>query len=256
MSATKTVFTVSSVAMALLFGGGVFVFMNMGDIAKNIAQKVASETLGVSVSIGKIDVKLQDKAVTVTNIRVGNPKGYKGSHAATIQSVHMKAETLSQALLKFNDISVNGSDVYLEVRESSTNLSDIKKTVNSKAAKGDKAAQQIKVIIEKMKIESLRVHPSVLLAGLGDLAPITIPDINLNGIGTKENGVLAKEAIGQIWNRISKSVSKSANGAGFYQGISEDALKDVGVSEIQSLKENFKKDMDDLGEGVKGLFGD
>ncbi len=253
MSATKTVFTVSSLALALLFGGGVFILMNLGDIAKNMAEKIASETLGVSVSIGTVDVALQDKTVTVSNIKVGNPKGYKGRHAATIQTVYLKADTLSQVLLKFNDISVSGSEVYLEVKESGTNLTDIKKTVNSKAAKGDKAAQQIKVIIEQMKIEKMRVHPSVLLAGLGDLAPITLPTIRLNNIGTKENGVLAREAIGQIWQSISGEVSKSANSAGFYQGISPDALEDIGVGQIKGFKENFSKDIGDL---KKSLFGD
>jgi len=256
MSATKAVFTVSSLAFALLFGGGVFIMMNLGDIAKNMAEKIASDTMGVSVSIGKIDVVLQEKSVTVTNIRVGNPPGYKGRHAAMIEKVHIKAETLSRALLKFNDISVSGSEIYLEVKESGTNLTDIKKTVNSKAEKGDKAAQKIKVIIEKMRIEKMRVHPGVLLAGLGDLEPITVPDINLRGIGTKENGVLAREAIGQIWNAISKSVSSGANSAGFYQGISPDILQDIGVGQVKSLKENFKKDIDHLGKDIKGIFGD
>lgn len=253
MSATKTVFTVSSLAFAILFGGGVFLYMNFGDIAKNMAEKIASDTLGVSVSIGKVDVGLKEKTVTVSNVKVGNPKGYKGSHAATIETIYLKADTLSQALLKFNDVSVTGSEIYLEVKENATNLTDIKKTVNSKAAKGDKAAQQIKVIIEQMKIENMRVHPSVLLTGLGDMQPITLPPIRLNGIGTKENGVLAREAIGQIWQSISNEVSKSANSAGFYQGVSPDALQDIGVGQIESFKENFKKDIGDL---KKSIFGD
>lgn len=254
MSATKTVFTVSSLAMAVLFGGGVFLYMNFGNIAKNLAEKIASDTMGVSVSIGSVNVALKEKSVTVKNIRVGNPAGYKGSHAATIETVYMKADTLSQALLKFNDIAVSGSEVYLEVKENATNLTDIKKTVNAKAAKGDKAARQIKVIIEKMRIEKMRVHPSVLLGGLGNkMEPIVIPDIVLRGIGTKENGVLAREAIGQIWNQISKSVSRSASSAGFYQGISPDALQDIGVGQVEGFKENFKKDLGDL---KKSIFGD
>ncbi|HBR69109.1 MAG TPA: hypothetical protein DEA55_07025 [Rhodospirillaceae bacterium] len=253
MSATKAVFTVSSLAFVLLFGGGVLLYMNFGDIAKKIAQKIASETLGVTVSIGKIDVALKEKTVTVSKVKVGNPEGYKGPHAATIETIYLKADTLSQALLRFNDISVTGSEVYLEVRETGTNLTDIKKTVNAKAAKGDKAAQQIKVIIERMKIEEMRVHPSVLLAGIGDMQPITLPPIKLNGIGVKENGVLAREAIGQIWQSISSEVSKSANSAGFYQGVSPEALEDIGVSQIETFKENFKKDIGNL---KKSIFGE
>lgn len=255
MTLSKTTLTISSIALALMFGGGVFLLMNFGDIAKTIAQKVASETLGVTVSIGKIDIALADKAVTVSNIKIGNPKGYKGPYAATIDTIHMKAQTFSQTLLKFNDISVSGTEIYLEVRQTGTNLSDIKKTVDSKARKGDKAAQQIKVIIENMKIEKMQVNPSVLLPGLENMKPIIVPDLVLRGIGVKENGVLAQEAIGQIWSQLSKSVSAQANSAGFYQGISPEALQDIGVKQIDVLKENLKKEMDNLEEGIKGLFG-
>jgi hypothetical protein len=240
MTTSKSILTVTSLAFVLMFGGGVFLLMNMGSIAKTLAQRIASDTLGVKVSIASVDVDLQNKAVTVNSVRVGNPAGYKGTYAATLDKIYMKADTLSQVLLRFNDISVTGSEVYLEVKPESTNLTDIKKTVDAKAAQGDKAAQQIKVIIENMRIEKMRVNPSVLLPGAPSIEPITVPDIVLRGIGAKENGVLASEAIAQVWGDVVTRTTRSANQAGFLEGLSGDALREAGVGQVQQIRQQIE----------------
>ena len=255
MSVSKTAVTISSLALAMMFGGGVYLMMNFGTLAQQMAERIASKTLGVSVSIGSVDIDFQDKAVTVSKVKVGNPAGYSGSHAATIEKIYMKADKLSQVLLRFNDVAVSGSEVYLEVKENGTNLTDIKKTVDSKAAKGDQAAKQIKVIIEKMRIEKMRVIPSVLLAAGLEIEPIVVPDIILTGIGVKENGVLASEAIGQIWADIVSRVNRSASQAGYYEGLSPEALEDMGATQLQQIKGQISEEVDKIGEGIKGLFG-
>ena len=254
MNVSKTILTVSSVAVAAAFGGGVYLMMNFGSIAKQITERVASETLGVDVSIGNIAVNFQDKAVTVTTVKVGNPAGYSGAYAATIEEIYLKANTLSDVLLRFNDVAVKGSEVYLEVHANATNLTDIKKNVNSKAAQGDRAAEQIKVIIENMRIEKMRVNPQVLaIAGL-KVEPITVPDLVLTGVGVKENGVLASEALAQIWAQIAQHVNREANQAGFYEGVSKDALDELGVSHIEQFKERISDDVDALKTDLKGLL--
>jgi hypothetical protein len=251
---SKTALTAASLATAMLFGGGVYLFMNFGSIARTVSERVASETLGVDVDIGGVSVNWQQKAVTVSNVRVGNPPGYQGQHAATIETIYLKAHTLSDTLLNFQDVKVAGTQAYLEVRPDATNLTDIKKNVNAKAAAGNQAAQQIKVIIESMRIESLTVNPNVLLFTDQKMAPIKVPDVVLTGIGAKENGVLASEAIGQIWAHVAEEVSQAANEAGYYQGVSPDALDDLGVGQIEVLKEQIKQDIDDLGDNLKKMF--
>ena len=256
MTGTKTAMTVGSLAFVMLFGGGIFLMMNLGNIAKNLAEKIASETLGVHVSIAAVEVDIQELAVTVKNIRIGNPEGYKGKHALTVGSVYLKAETLSDVLLHFNTVAVTGTHVFLEVEPKRTNLTDIKKTVDAKASKGDKAAQQIKVIIENMNIDEMQVHPSVVLLEGAQLQPITVPQFVLKGIGKKENGVLAKEAVAQIWAGLMPHIEKSASQAGFYNGLSSDALKDLGLSQADSIKQKVKDEINNLGKSLGGLFGD
>lgn len=259
MSATKTAMTAGSMAFVLLFGGGVFLFMNLGDIAKTVAQRVASRTLGVAVSIGTIEVNVPQKSVVVKNVKVANPSGYSRAHAVTIETIHLKANTLSDTLLNFNDVSVSGSEVYLEVKSDRTNLTDIKKNLDRRAAQKDPAAKQLKVIIDEIKIDKMRVKPSITLLSDADLEPAIVPDIVLTGIGKRQGGVLAGDAIKQIWRDILPQIQKSAAGAGFYQGLSGDALREVGLQQIDALRsqaeDQIKNEVDKIGKSINGLFG-
>lgn len=256
-AATKSILTVTSLAFALMFGGGVYVMMNLGSIAQRVSERIASDTLGVNVQIASIEVNIPEKSVTVKNVRAGNPAGYSGPYSATIDTIYMKANSFSEALLNFQDVKVSGTEMYLEVTPQGTNLTDIKKRVDEKAAQGDKAAAQIKVIIENMRIESLRVNPKVLLVVAQEMEPIVVPDIVLNGIGRKENGILAREAIAQIWADVIKRVSREANKAGYYEGVSPEALEEFGVGQIEVIKEKFKQDIDKhLGNDLQRVFED
>ena len=259
MSTTKTVMTVSSLTMALLFGGGVYLFMNFGALAKHAAEKIASQSLGVPVRITTLDLSLQDKTASIKDIKISNPQNFKKPYAVTIGAVDIALGNVSKELIHFKEIQVTDTNVYLEVKENTTNLATIKNQMKSNpppsTEEGTDPEPQIKVIIDRMAITGTQLNPSVTLLTEQDLEPVAVSDIILTGIGQRENGILARQAIAQIWNGVLKSVNKSANNAGFYQGMSPDALKDMGVSQIKQLKEQIKEDVKTLGNGIKGIFG-
>jgi hypothetical protein len=244
----------------VVVAGGVYVYMNMGSIARQITEEVASNALGVPVSIAAMDISLEHRKVVVRDIRVANPQGYQKPYAMTVETITVNAESFSKDLLTFARIDVVGTNVNLEVSEQSTNLSDLKEnTVQSKSAPTPSTTgQDIKVIVKTVTVQNAQLTPSITLMDK-DLAFVTVPDIRLQGIGVKENGVLASEAVSQIIGGLMTAFSKSANQAGFLQGLSLEALNDMGVSTIdvfqKNLKENFDEDVDQLKKGLKGLFG-
>lgn len=255
MTLTKSTLTIASIATALIFGGGVYLLMNLDSIAKTLTERVASETLGVDVDIGEIQISLKEKSVIVRSVEVSNPPGYHAPHAATIDRIAMKANQLSDVLLSFEDISVTGTEMFLEVTPQGTNLTDIRNNVNAKAAQGDSAAEQIKVIIARLKIEKLHVVPGTLLIGR-EMEPITISNIVLRNIGRENNGVSASQAIAEVWKAVSRDVTRRAANAGFLKGLDKDALEDIGASGLQPFKDRLSDDLGTLGEDIKGVFGD
>lgn len=253
MTASKSVLTIGSLATAMLFGGGLYLYMNFNSLAKNLAEKYASRTLGVAVSIGDLAVSVQDRRIDVTNLRIANPAGYQKPHAATVQNITIQAGVLTAELLEFKDVSVNGADIFLEVKPSATNLTDIRENVNANTGENARAGEQaIKVILEKMVMTGT-IHPSVTLLQ-NEISPIKLPPITLEGIGTKSNGVLVNEAIGQIWREISSESIAAANRNGFLEGLDRDALEKAGMDEVQILKDQITQEVDKVTDGLKKIF--
>ncbi len=260
--------------LLIVIGAG-YIYVNMDNMVKQFAEQAASDALGVPVTIEKMKILLEDKKVIVSNIAVSNPKGYSRPNAIKINEISVVGESFSTALLTFSNISVEGTTVNLEVSENGTNLGDLKKHVEQKSisnkstpltktkqASEDKPQnndkqKDLKVIVKNFALTGAQLTPSVTLLGNNDLATIKVPDIRLSGIGEKENGVLAEEAIAQIMNSVLERFNKSSNSAGFLEGLSLESLNAIGIStgEVfkKNLKKSYKKEVKKFKEGFQEL---
>ncbi len=255
MSVSKSILTVSSIAVAAMFGGGVYMVMNLGTLAERIAERVGSQTLGVAVDIGHMDVSLQERKVVVSNLVIANPPGFKSDKAASIEKITITLGSVSKGLLNFNDINVQGTDVYMEVKEKTTNLQTIKQGIKVKpaAAKVD-GETPMKVIINSLNLAQAKVHPTVTLLSAQDLSPVTVSQIVLSGIGEKENGVLMNEAVAQVWKQLSAKFTSAASGGGFYEGMSSEALREIGANQLSNFKNQVNESVNEFGKSLKGIF--
>lgn len=253
MTLTKSAMTVTSLATAMLFGGGIYLFLNLGSIAQNLAEDYASRTLGVNVSIGRMDVSLQNRTIDVSNLTIGNPEGYAKAHAATVDSIHIEAGALGSELLEFKDVRVEGTDVYLEIKPGATNLTDIRKNLNenvgAKPSQGEKA---VKVILDRLLLTG-NIHPNVTFMER-ELETFQLPPIQLSGIGRGENGVLVGDAIAQVWKEVSRETIRAANKQGALAGVDVGVLKDAGMADIQIIKDNIDHKVDKITDDLKGMF--
>ncbi len=273
MSAVKTTAKLSlylfGFFVLLLVAGAMYLYVNMNTLAKDMAEQVASNALGVAVNIGEMDIRLDEQKVVVNKITVANPAGYKKSHAIEISNVTVAMESWSKDMLTFAMIGVSGTKVDLEVQPQGTNLGDIKKRVEarSKTVQGAKPTadqvadvqskkQNIKVVVRDFAMTGVQITPSITLLQ-GDLKPLQVADIHLKGIGERENGILAREAVAQIMNGVLQEFNKSANKAGFLEGLPLDVMNSMGVSTLDVFQKNLKKsyegEVDKFKQGVDGL---
>lgn len=230
-----------AVALLVLIGG-VFVYLNFADIARRTTEKIASNALGVKVKISSMDISLKEKHVTVHGLKIGNPPGYKKSYAMTSDKIHIGLNTASKELIDFNDINAEGTVVNLEVTPKGTNLTDLKKLAQAKPQKDSVGSKQIRVIVQNMVIGASTLNPSVTLLNR-DIGSINIPPVKLSGIGKRQNGVLAREAITQIITQYLSVAEKEASRQGYLKGM------DGQIGEIE-------KTVDDVKGSIKSIFGD
>ena len=254
MITTKSAMTVSAVAFALLFGGGVYIVMNLNTLAKPITERIARNALGVDVSIGSMDIDLKAKRVSVKDIEIDNPSGFSKPHIITIDQADVALITAGTSLINFDLIDVSGVDAYLEVKESGTNLQALQKSIAAQASSKEEAENTMQVIIDTLTMDGMTLHPSVTLLETQDFKTIKVPDLRLSGIGERQNGVLAKQAVAQGVQELTQSFSAAASREGLYQGLSPEVLKEMGNTQLDALKNSVNEEINNAADQIKGLF--
>lgn len=237
MSKTKIILIAVT---TLVFAGGVYLYMNFNSMITRQAERIASDALGVRVNIGSIDISLSDKVATVNTIEIGNPKGYKKDNAITADSIRIGLNSAATDLIDFNDITVKGSVVNLEVNENGMNLLDLKNLAQSKKQTDTAGSETVRVIVKKMVIEASTINPSVTFLDR-DITSITMPAIHFSNLG-QGGGMEAGDAIVKVITKYINETVQQARQSGALTGVKIPGTDDV------------KKLMDDAKEGIKSLF--
>ena len=269
MKMSKAILKIVSIGFVLVCIVGGYVFFNMNSLAKDMIERLGTQALGVAVHVDTLDINLPDKSATLTGLKIANPQGFTDANALSVESINVALESVSSELIVFKAINVNGTNVNLEVRETGTNLMAIKqgmaasKSVEQKksqdvaskaSSQKEKSASQLKVIIKRFSMTKAQMMPRITLIKDANLSPVTVPDIILTDIGKKENGVLVREAIVQIWTHVSERLSKAASQAGFYKGLPDKILKSIKDGNFKALGDQLKDGLNDIGGRLKSLF--
>jgi hypothetical protein len=207
----------STIAISIL-ACATYLFLNLNAMVIRTTENIASGALGVGVHIGDIDLSLSDKKVTVSNIRINNPQGYKGKHILETNQVSITLNTASSELINFNNIQASGSVVNVEINEKGMNILDLKKLTSQNSKKEKKGSETINVIIKKMLIEPSTVNSRVTFLDK-DIATFKLPPISFSNIGNNGNtsaGDVITEIITQYLTKIEKQVTKK----GILSGVS------------------------------------
>lgn len=260
---SRKLYIISGTVIALV-AVVLFVAMNLGSFAKNTIETIASKALGTAVTIGSLDISLADKTVSVSNIHIRNPNGYKHDYALKLGKIAVTAETLSPEKLVFKTIDVQDSIINFDITEKGTNLGDLKDNItkNRKAPAPDPSAsetanaEQIPVIIKTLTISGTELNPSSTAINT-DLGRANLPTITMNNIGEKSGGVSPAEVVAAVINRVISVATETAVTSGFFSGISAEALKTLDVSEaaIKGANDTLQQIGDGIGNTIKGLFG-
>lgn len=228
MTTTKSIMSVTGIAFALMFGGGVYLLMNINHFAKDYIEKVATQTLGVQVTIGALDVDLKALRAQARNLRIKNAPDFQSPYILRARTLDVGLDSVSKTLVHLKVIDVQGVQTWMDIRPSGTNFQAVQKNVTSASRKSPQDAEAVKIIIDRLSLRDMSMNTSIEAVGaVNKLEVVRVPDVSLKGIGKRENGVIVQDAIAQVWRSLSKKVIAAGPQKTFMKDLETKAVDKV-----------------------------
>jgi len=202
--------------IVVLVGIVIVLLMNLGSAIKPVIEKIASSTLGVEVDIKNLDISIKEKSVSITGVKVANPKGFKQPNLLTISNILVSAGQLTGDKITLNQVAVTGMEVTYELGAKGSNLNQIKSnlkkpsaTTSSSSQENDPASQTA-FIIKKINIKDTKIIPSLGKAS----NPILLPSLSIQNIGTASKPASAREAMTRVFQQIMSATIRTVTKSG------------------------------------------
>lgn len=237
------------VLIGVLVLGVLLLFMNGSHLSKKSVEALASESLGVDVTIEEMRYEPKEKRVTITGLKIANPEGFDSPYLLETGKVVVEGKSFSKKEVVFSNIVFSDSFIYLDINQETTNLSAMADNVkkeddgNKKKSKKKKKSKYPGIVVENLVFESAKLMPSQGLQKLG-LKVVSLPDIS-GGIGQEGDGVTPEEVIDGVMRAVIRVSAQRTSGSSML-------FSDLLEKSLDSLSE-FKFDRGTLEQIEKSL---
>jgi uncharacterized protein involved in outer membrane biogenesis len=257
----KIVLTLVVLIPVIIIAAVAYLYLNLNSIIKDGVETMGPKVTQTTVKLGSSNISIFDGEGELSDLVIGNPKGFQSKSAFTLDSIKMAVdkESLTKDVIVVKSINISGPKITLEVSNKSNNIKTIRKNVSQFTAshgggKGSQAAgsakgSDIKLIIEDVLITGGEVK--IVAPAIKQEASSNLPDIHMKAIGKDKNGVTVGEASLIIMEEVEKTVMQS----------SANPLKDLRTKfdvpldgKEAELTDQIKQKASDLTEGIKGMF--
>lgn len=241
--------------------------ISLGLIIQKGVATVAPMITGVPVSIGNVSVRILSGYVALSDVKVGNPRGYKAENMVTLEKAVFDIAPLSvfSDKIRIEEITVTGLNLYYEQKLRSNNISDLQANVEERlGVKKDPAAKKEKPVAKKeekgsepKKLQVDQIHLNDITAHVvvaGADVPVMMIPINMENLGTGPEGITAGGVFAAILDKLSLgaagAVVEATKKAGAATGK---ALQDLGKQTGNALKD-AGKGLEESSQKLKNLF--
>ncbi len=245
----KVIGSLVLILILIVAGIGGYLFFYSGDLIKSGVEEFGPEYLGADVSVGTVDIDYVAGKGEIRNLVIGNPQGFSGGHAMSLDRVGITLDTdnLSGDLIVIKNILVDGASVAAVAVGKQTNFQKLMENLEASSSDGDESASatstesETKFIIDQFSFTNADVKLNSDILGESQM---TIPPINLSGVGRKTDGATAVEVGEQLLKPITQAISKAAVSQGLeLEGVKARLLEKIGdkVPGVDKISDLFKK---------------
>ncbi|MDE0838210.1 MAG: AsmA family protein [Kiritimatiellae bacterium] len=265
----KRIWKIVGIVVLLLVVVFAVVVTNMGKVIKASVEGFGPAFIGVPVTLDAVRVRPLRGHISLSELVVGNPEGFKTDHAIRLgaMSVDVDLASLKTDTIIIKEILIDGPRLMFELGLRKTIVGEIMKYIESATASDTPETEQPEGADEKPAKLVIIQHVLVTGGKVGLSSPVTkgkairlpLPKLELHDIGKKKGGATLASAVEQILSAIYKSAFQVIASSGKLTGemllsLGGGAL-DLGGGALNLLGTGAGKAVDVAGDGVAGAAG-
>jgi hypothetical protein len=184
----------------------------LGRGVKAAIEKYGPGIVGAPVTVGSVILTPWSGRGAITDLVIGNPPGFKGSHALSVGSVEIavKLSSLVTDTIVVESVVVREPDIRYEMGPSGSNLAQLQRSAERAGGKPDPEKDGGKgMFIRDLTVTGGKVGLSASLIGTQSMT-VDMPDVKLSNLGGK--GRSPAQAAGEALGAIAGSAGKAAGG--------------------------------------------
>lgn len=221
-----------------------------GSIIRVGLEKGAHYALGVDTKVGGASVNFLTGSVSVSDVEIGNPPGFKSKNAFEVSHVGVDAKisSLFGEPKVIRKIEVFSPALTLEQSASGTNLGALRDNLQGKfgSKKTDEKPQPpMKMRVDLVEIRAPRVTVGQSILGATGTS-VSLPDITLKDLGT---GPGEEITLAQLIDKILAAIGKSA--ASGVTGVPNDLAKVLSKETADSVIHTVEAAGHDLQKSIE-----
>ena len=207
---------VAALAVVALVAAGVWLYLSLDHVVKRAIEKYVPEILQATVELDEVKLSPADGAGTLRGLRIGNPKGFRAPHAATVGTIALAIDptTVVKDVVLVRRIAVQRPSITYEPGAKCGNFDVLQRNVERYVGAGGDAKGGRRLIVESLIIRGARVTYAPQVGRGTATISFDLPDIQLRDVGKSRGGVtpgeLAKIIVDALAARIAEVMARAA----------------------------------------------
>jgi hypothetical protein len=205
------------VVAAVLVGVALWIYLSLDQLVKRAIEHYGSEIIQAAVTVERAKLAPADGTGELRGLSIGNPKGFRTAHAATVGTIELAVDPLTVAkdVVLVKQIVVVAPNITYEPGARGSNFDAIQRNVEQYLGTDRSAAKRgRRLVVERLTIRGARLSysPPVMTGKAAVL--FDLPDIQLSSIGKGRGGVtpaeLTKIVVDALVARMAEAIGRSA----------------------------------------------
>lgn len=193
--------------LVLLLGGVVFYYFDA--LLKGAIEVVGTEVLGTSVTVTSVSVSPLNGRGSISGLRIENPQGFNADYVIELSAIllNINTSTVFSEVVEIESVTIVRPQITYETRITTDNIRTLLGALSSTQSSSSNAERAASGGSKRVIIRQLQIlEPQLTLVAAGITAPISLPDIQLQNIGTASEATTVPAAIATVLAALSTSI--------------------------------------------------